>query len=82
MKTMVVWSAVFTVHSVAQFGAWATADTPSGGRILARVLMFPTFAVAGSLADRWFWPTFVVNSVLWASAATVLIWKVLRLRVG
>ena len=75
MKMMLVWSAVFSAHALAQFAAWAMADTSSGGRTVARVLMFPAFSVAGALADRWFWPTFVVNSALWASVATLLNWK-------
>ena len=33
--------------------------------------MFPAFTFAGALADSLFWPTFVVNSAVWASAITL-----------
>jgi len=79
MKNLLVWTGTFFVHAAAQFFAWARADSPvlstPGALALANALMFPTFWLAGALADRWFLITFVVNSVLWASAVT---WAVRR----
>ena len=80
MRAALIWIAGFAAHGVAQFIAWSIADSHTDGRTLARVLMFPVFTLASPhAADRWFWPVFFVNSVIWASAATLIVnWFILR----
>ena len=75
-KFLILWVGVFLAHAAAQFVAWSAADSSRANAqfalAVANALMFPTFSLAGQLADRWFWTTFVVNSALWASAGTWL----------
>ena len=75
VKTPLLWTLAFAVHAIAQFAAWAYADgsrlTTAASDALADALMFPAFTFVGTLADRLFWPIFVVNSAVWASAITL-----------
>jgi hypothetical protein len=76
VRTLLIWTAVFVAHGIAQFVAWSFADSPSSPGFvlaLAKTLMFPTFPLAGWIADCWFWAVFFVNSAAWAAAATWLI---------
>ena len=76
MKLVLVWSGILIAHLFAQFVAWSMADavhSVRGWALAGRILMFPTFEVAGSAADRWFWQSFVINSLLWASVSTTLL---------
>jgi hypothetical protein len=79
-KATLLWVTVFVAHAIAQFFAWSIADsTLAKGRLalaFANAVMFPAFWLVGSLADRWFWITFILNSALWASAA---MWLMRRL---
>lgn len=75
MKRTLVFLGVFllvcTVHACAQFLAWGLAERNSSALLLAGILMFPAFSVLRQMADLWFWPIFVLNSMLWASVATI-----------
>ena len=75
MKLAALWMAIFLAHGIAQFTAWAGADSVVARWAipLARVLMFPAFNVAGKWADERFWLVFISNSALWACASVIAI---------
>lgn len=73
MMRWVAGIAVALVHAIVQFLSWATAMQP-GMRWLWRILSFPAFLVTSEeVSTAYFWPVFLLNSVLWGAAAAVLV---------
>lgn len=71
IRGAIVFAVVFLLHSIAQFYTWAMAD--GGGAQLAWVVLSaPLFPMLTSLANEYFWPVAIANSLVWAAAAALV----------
>ena len=78
MKKLFIFAIIFGLHAVAAFWAWAEASRGRPALLIWRILATPVFNVAGPLANQYFWPLFLLNSLLWGTVLSYLVIRVSR----
>ena len=73
MMKWVVGVAVALLHALVQFFSWATAMQPAM-RWLWRIISFPAFLMTSEdVSTVYFWPIFLLNSVIWGAVAAAAV---------
>lgn len=70
---------VFVLHSFSQFMAWSIADKGERQSQFWQVVSFPLFYLQPALADADFWTLAVLNSLVWALFAGLIVARITRL---